>query len=175
MRGNVIELAVGVVIGAAFTAVVTAFSDSIINPLLASLGGVDYSAYSKKDKGEALEISLPLSGTTVSPRPVMIMKTSDNKEAAQAFVDFMFSEEAQQISASKYMIPANPEVEPKESPKLDEITQLIPKSISAHGACSLEDPQPKLSPATSTPTPLYSGRLRMKSGFTFPSSSKRKS
>ncbi len=43
MRGNVIELAVGVVIGAAFTAVVTAFSDSIINPLLASLGGVDYS------------------------------------------------------------------------------------------------------------------------------------
>ena len=43
MRGNVIELAVGVVIGAAFTAVVTAFSDNIINPLLAALGGVDYS------------------------------------------------------------------------------------------------------------------------------------
>lgn len=43
MRGNVIELAVGVVIGAAFTAVVTAFSDSIINPLLAALGGADYS------------------------------------------------------------------------------------------------------------------------------------
>ena len=43
MRGNVIELAVGVVIGAAFTAVVTAFSDAIINPLLAALGGVDYS------------------------------------------------------------------------------------------------------------------------------------
>lgn len=42
MRGNVIELAVGVVIGAAFTAVVTAFSDAIINPLLAALGGVDY-------------------------------------------------------------------------------------------------------------------------------------
>ena len=43
MRGNVIQLAVGVVIGAAFTAVVTAFSDAIINPLLAALGGVDYS------------------------------------------------------------------------------------------------------------------------------------
>ncbi|QXB17979.1 large conductance mechanosensitive channel [Corynebacterium coyleae] len=43
MRGNVIDLAVGVVIGAAFTAVVTAFSDSIINPFLAALGGVDYS------------------------------------------------------------------------------------------------------------------------------------
>ncbi|WJY97104.1 large conductance mechanosensitive channel protein MscL [Corynebacterium fournieri] len=43
LRGNVIQLAVGVVIGAAFTAVVTAFSDAIINPLLAALGGVDYS------------------------------------------------------------------------------------------------------------------------------------
>ena len=41
MRGNVIDLAVGVVIGAAFTAVVTAFSDNIINPLIASLGGAD--------------------------------------------------------------------------------------------------------------------------------------
>lgn len=43
MRGNVIELAVGVVIGSAFTAVVTSFSNSIISPLLAALGGVDYS------------------------------------------------------------------------------------------------------------------------------------
>ena len=43
MRGNVIELAVGVVIGAAFTAIVTAFSDNIINPLIASLGGADFS------------------------------------------------------------------------------------------------------------------------------------
>ncbi|WIM68421.1 large conductance mechanosensitive channel protein MscL [Corynebacterium breve] len=43
MRGNVIELAVGVVIGAAFTAVVTAFSDNLINPLIAALGGADFS------------------------------------------------------------------------------------------------------------------------------------
>ena len=45
MRGNVIELAVGVVIGAAFTAIVTAFSDNIINPLIASLGGADFSGF----------------------------------------------------------------------------------------------------------------------------------
>ncbi len=43
MRGNVIDLAVGVVIGAAFTAIVTSFSDNIINPLIASLGGADFS------------------------------------------------------------------------------------------------------------------------------------
>lgn len=87
------------------------------------LGGVDYSAYSAKDKGEPLEVVIPSSGTTVTPRPVMIMKTADNMDAAKAFVDFMFSEEAQQISASKNMIPANKNVEPKNGPKLEDIKQ----------------------------------------------------
>lgn len=39
MRGNVIELAVAVVIGSAFTAIVTAFTNNIINPIVAALGG----------------------------------------------------------------------------------------------------------------------------------------
>ncbi|WP_024802214.1 large conductance mechanosensitive channel protein MscL [Nocardia sp. BMG51109] len=38
LRGNVIDLAVAVVIGTAFTAVVTAFTTGIINPLLAIFG-----------------------------------------------------------------------------------------------------------------------------------------
>lgn len=41
LRGNVIELAVAVVIGTAFTAIVTAFSESIINPLIASIGSTE--------------------------------------------------------------------------------------------------------------------------------------
>ncbi|MGE3288335.1 MAG: large-conductance mechanosensitive channel protein MscL [Pseudonocardia sp.] len=34
LRGNVVDLAVAVVIGAAFTAIVTAFTDSLIQPLI---------------------------------------------------------------------------------------------------------------------------------------------
>lgn len=41
MRGNVIELAVGVAIAAAFTAVIDKFTQTIINPLLAAVGGAD--------------------------------------------------------------------------------------------------------------------------------------
>lgn len=41
LRGNVIDLAVAVVIGAAFTALVTAFSDNIIEPVLNAFGGAD--------------------------------------------------------------------------------------------------------------------------------------
>ena len=33
-RGNVIDMAVGIIIGAAFTAIVTSLTDDIINPLI---------------------------------------------------------------------------------------------------------------------------------------------
>ena len=39
MRGNVVDLAVAVVIGAAFTGVVTSFTNNLINPLIAVFGG----------------------------------------------------------------------------------------------------------------------------------------
>lgn len=38
LRGNVIDLAVGVAIGAAFTAVVTSFTENLLTPLLAIPG-----------------------------------------------------------------------------------------------------------------------------------------
>ncbi len=39
MRGNVVDLAVAVVIGAAFTGVVTAFTSKFVEPLIAVFGG----------------------------------------------------------------------------------------------------------------------------------------
>jgi len=39
LRGNVVELAVAVVIGAAFGALVTAFVSSFVTPLIAAIGG----------------------------------------------------------------------------------------------------------------------------------------
>ncbi|ACV80925.1 large conductance mechanosensitive channel protein MscL [Nakamurella multipartita] len=41
LRGNVIDLAVAVVIGAAFTALVTAFTANLIQPVLNAFGGVE--------------------------------------------------------------------------------------------------------------------------------------
>lgn len=44
MRGNVIDLAVGVVIGAAFTAIVTSMVEDLLNPIIGLLmGGMDFS------------------------------------------------------------------------------------------------------------------------------------
>jgi large conductance mechanosensitive channel len=41
MRGNVVDLAVAVIIGTAFTAIVTAIADSFIKPLIAAIGGAN--------------------------------------------------------------------------------------------------------------------------------------
>ncbi len=45
MRGNVLDLAVAVVIGAAFTAIVSSLVDNLITPLIGLImGGLDFSA-----------------------------------------------------------------------------------------------------------------------------------
>ena len=47
LRGNVVDLAVAVVIGVAFTAVVTAFVKDLVTPLIAAIGGKpDFSSLS---------------------------------------------------------------------------------------------------------------------------------
>lgn len=52
MRGNVIDLAVAVVVGAAFTAIVNAIVEGVFNPLIASIFNADSLA-------KSLVVSLP--------------------------------------------------------------------------------------------------------------------
>ena len=45
-RGSVIDLAVGIIVGAAFTAIVNSLVSDIINPIIGlAIGGVDFSEY----------------------------------------------------------------------------------------------------------------------------------
>ncbi|KXP03751.1 large-conductance mechanosensitive channel protein MscL [Tsukamurella pseudospumae] len=59
LKGNVLDLAVAVVIGAAFTAIVTAFTDHVVKPLIASIGG------GKDVQGMAWEIKTGVAATTI--------------------------------------------------------------------------------------------------------------
>lgn len=45
MRGNVLDLAVGVIIGAAFQAIVTSLTSDIISPILGLFGGMNFDRY----------------------------------------------------------------------------------------------------------------------------------
>ena len=42
LKGNVMDLAIGVIIGAAFGNIVTAFTEDIIHPFIAGIGGADF-------------------------------------------------------------------------------------------------------------------------------------
>ena len=50
LKGNVMDLAVGVIIGAAFQGIVTSFTENFINPIIGCIGGADV-------EGICLEIS----------------------------------------------------------------------------------------------------------------------
>ena len=41
VKGNMVDMAIGVIIGGAFTALVTAFTGNIVNPLLSLIPGID--------------------------------------------------------------------------------------------------------------------------------------
>ncbi len=44
MRGNVMDMAVGVIVGGAFTAIVTSLNQDILTPILGIFGGTDFSS-----------------------------------------------------------------------------------------------------------------------------------
>ena len=52
-RGNVIDMAVGIIIGGAFTAIVSSLVEDIINPIIGLFGGMNFDRYKVTLMGEA--------------------------------------------------------------------------------------------------------------------------
>lgn len=67
-RGNVVDMAVGIIIGAAFTAIVTSLVGDLVNPLIALVtGGTDFSGWFYALDGESYP---SLSAATEAGAPV---------------------------------------------------------------------------------------------------------
>ena len=54
LRGNVMDMAVGVIIGGAFSSIVTALTDDFINPLINGIGGAEVGGTIKIYGGQVL-------------------------------------------------------------------------------------------------------------------------
>lgn len=94
-----------------------------LNPVLqgakaAVFGAVDYVTFAAQAKGEKVEIIFPSSGTVVAARPMMIFKSSKNKEQAKRFIDYVLSDEGQRLVANAYLLPARADV-PAKRPTLE--------------------------------------------------------
>ena len=57
MRGNVMDMAVGVIVGGAFTAIVTSLNQDVLTPILGVFGGIDFTHLSiTLGKGETAPV-----------------------------------------------------------------------------------------------------------------------
>ena len=55
MRGNVMDMAIGVIIGGAFSGIVTALTDDFINPLINGIGGAEVGGTLKIYGGQVIK------------------------------------------------------------------------------------------------------------------------
>lgn len=96
-----------------------------LNPVLQGaksvvFGAVDYIALGQQADGEAIEVIFPTSGTVIAPRPMMILASTQQPELAQAFIDYVLSDQGQQRVAEVYLMPAREDV-PALRPTIDEL------------------------------------------------------
>lgn len=89
------------------------------------VAGVDYNAYTSIKKGEPLAIYYPEGGTVVNPRPAMILKTAPDMDNAKAFMDYLYSDEAQKLVADAKLLPGSKNVSASGRSTLEEIPQLV--------------------------------------------------
>ena len=73
---------------------------------------VDFLPIRAKADGSPVEFVFPVEGVSIISEPVAILSTASNVEAAKAFVDFLLSEEGQELASSQGYMPARADVAP---------------------------------------------------------------
>jgi iron(III) transport system substrate-binding protein len=92
---------------------------------------IEYMALNAKEKGSPVDFVFPQEGVSAISQPVAILKTTDNPEAAKAFVDWQLSEEAQRQSVAQGYFPVFPSLEaPKGYPPMSSLT-ILPADFKA--------------------------------------------
>lgn len=105
-----------------------------MNPVMqgaaaAVFGVADYLAWGAQEKGETVDVIYPTSGTLMEARPMMILKSTRNPDAAKAFIDYVLSEQGQALVAREYLLTARTDIDGKR-PGLDEIVLLDDDAIA---------------------------------------------
>ena len=91
---------------------------------------VDYLAARAKSEGSPVDLVYPEEGVPVITEPVGIMANTENEEASKAFVDFILSEEGQQLASEQGYTPIREGVEAPEGLKtLEEMTILDAEAV----------------------------------------------
>ena len=139
LRGNVIDLAVAVVIGTAFTAIVTALVANIFDPLIGAIFNAD-------DLKSSLVVAIPLTAGTAKLHFGAVMAAAINFVIIAAVVYFVFvlpinsllKRAFERQKAEVTATPAN--TPPTETELLIQIRDLLAAAPSAEGDHALRRP-----------------------------------
>lgn len=71
---------------------------------------VDFMAFNAKAKGSPIDFIFPAEGVPAVTEPVAMLKTTQNPDAARAFLDFILSDEGQKLALAMGYIPAKASV-----------------------------------------------------------------
>jgi large conductance mechanosensitive channel len=122
MRGNVVDMAVGIVIGAAFGKIVTSFvNDVLMPPIGIALGGVDFSDLAmtlKEASGDVAAVTLNYGSFIQTVVDFIII----------AFAIFMVVKAMNSMKKKEAEKPAEPAAAPADVVLLTEIRDLLKKN-----------------------------------------------
>ncbi|MGT2426173.1 large conductance mechanosensitive channel protein MscL [Amnibacterium kyonggiense] len=119
LRGNVVDLAVAVVIGAAFTAIVTSLVTNIFTPLIGAL-------FNANDLNDALQVAIPTAaGKTATIKFGAFIASVINFVIIAAVVYFVFVLPINALLKRAFQKPAEPaSAEPAPPTELDLLAQI---------------------------------------------------
>lgn len=125
LRGNVVDLAVGVMIGAAFKGVVDSLLADILNPLVAAVGGkTDFSEYAFSVNGSAVTY-----GNFISVVISFVITA--------AVIFYFIIQPMNRLQARRTSAPPPPEATTRPCPRC--LTE-IPKAATRCAACTSDVP-----------------------------------
>ncbi|MBP7167813.1 MAG: large-conductance mechanosensitive channel protein MscL [Bacteroidia bacterium] len=133
MRGNLIDFAVGVVVGGAFGKVTSSFVDGIVMPVIGTLiGNQDFSEMKMKIQDGSKAIMDAAGNVTTKEVPEVYLKygefiTTIIDFTAVAFAMFLVVKAMNKMKAKEAAAPAPPPAPSKEETLLTEIRDLLKK------------------------------------------------
>lgn len=130
MRGNVLELAVGIVIGVAFGAVVTSFVDDLISPIIGLfLGGIDFSNIFINLSGGSYDTLAEAQAAGAATLNIGLFINALLNFLIVSFVVFLIVKAYNASQAQKEEAPAGPPVPTREEELLEEIRDLLARRV----------------------------------------------
>jgi large conductance mechanosensitive channel len=126
MRGNAIDLAVGIVVGAAFTSIVNSLVKDVITPPLGlALGGIDFSNFFVVLKGGAVTTLKEAADSGAVTLNYGLFLNAVINFMIVAFALFMVVRQLNRLTAPRAAPPAAPPPPPEDVRLLREIRDLL--------------------------------------------------